>query len=151
MSSFAEILDLFVSLVAKANDYTPAGIEKAFEAFRNSLRVHEHKPKAHASAAPNEFVKTTLKEAALAARTPVYIIAKPNKYGNMESTDYPGLVFKKDDKDRWVAFGLQGDGPNVEPLTLNALLVCSSAGWLYDKTNLAGSAKLANSELGVTL
>lgn len=151
MSTFAEILDLFVSVVSKGNDFTPEGVEKAFETFKGSLRVHEHKPKAYASAAPTEFVKTTLKEAAQAARAPVYIIAKINKYGNMESSDYPGLIFKKDAKDRWVAIGLQGDGPNIEPLTMNSLLVCVSCGWLYDKTNISGSAKLANHELGTTL
>ena len=150
MSNFEEILDLFVSLVIQGKDFTAQGIEVAFTTFCASLKVHEHKPKVNSSALPGEFVKTTLKEAAEKCRVPVYIIADINKYGNMESVDYPGLIFKKDDQNRWVAIGLQ-DGPNIAPLTMNALLCAMGNGWRYDKNNVSGSAKAASSDLGVTI
>ena len=150
MSNYEEILDLFVSLVVASNDYTPQSVEKSFVAFCASLRVHEHKPKGNSNAPSDSFVRSSLKEAAQKAKLPVYIIADINKYGNMESADYPGLIFEKDANGQWVAVGLQ-DGPKLAPLTMNALLVCSSNGFRYDRNRVTGSAKLATSELGVDL
>ena len=150
MSNYEEILDLFVSLVVASNDYTPQGVEKSFVAFCASLRVHDHKPKGNSNAPSDSFVRTTLKDAAQKCKTPIYIIADINKYGNMESADYPGLIFEKDAEGQWVAVGLQ-DGPKLAPLTTNSLLVAMSNGWRFDKNRVTGSAKLATCDLGVEM
>ena len=147
MSSLSEILNLFVKLVIDGNDFTEAGINKAFEKFDNSLKIHEHKPKINTQF-NGDYVKTTLKQTAEAAKQPVFITADKNKYGNIESTIYPGLIFIEESPSKWIAHGLQ-DGANIAPLTMNVALVCQANGWRYDGNNLTGSAKATTSPLRV--
>ena len=149
MASYAEILDGFVNLIVKGNDFSAGGVEIAFAEFCKSLKEIEHKP----IPAVNDrsgYVKTTLKEAVEAAKLPVYIVASKNSQGNMEWELYPGLVIKPDpDKpDSWIAHGLQ-DGPSIAPLTMNAVLVCQANGVKYDGKNLSGSAKMTSTPLRV--
>ncbi len=147
MSSFSEILNLFVKLITDGNDFTEVGVEKAFKKFVDSLKVHEHKPRINTQYT-GDYVKTTLKQTAEAAKQPVYITAEKNKYGNMESTIYPGLIFIEESPNRWIAHGLQ-DSANIAPLTMNVALVCQANGWRYDGNNLSGSAKATTSPLRV--
>ena len=149
MTTRIEILELFIKQVVQRGDYSPAGVEMAFDIFCKTVSEHQHKPKERA---PNmkqgDFVKTTLKEAAEAARAPIYIPACLNQYGNMESTVCPGLVFKEDGDGRWYAHGIQ-DGEKIAPLSMNYVLVCAGNGWRYDETNLSGSAVATSSELKI--
>jgi len=148
MSSYEAILNLFVDLVIKSNDFTVDGIEKAFQKFKESLTVHEHKPKN--SSAPSDFVKTTLREAVERAKQPVYIIADYNRFGNLESKDYPGLIFIKNGENQLIAHGIQ-DGSKIQPLTMNAILCCMANGWLYDRKNTAGSANVCENPMATVV
>lgn len=142
---YRKVLDPFVSRLRKAGDYTPAGVEAAFKAFVDSLEVKVYKPPAVESSG---YVKTTLQEAVEASKRSVQISAEKNRFGNMESTVYPGLIFQQDEQDgQWTAVGLQDDNGSVVHLNMNAVLVCRGNGWRFDGRRLAGSATLVSSEL----
>lgn len=147
MAEYKKLLQPFVNKIIAGGNYTPAGIEAAFVAFQASLETKVHKPMP-VDAGRDAFVKTTLQEAVEAAKLPVQIMVEENEHGNMESVVYPGLIFEQDTsgKDIWVAVGIQ-DGPNIAPLTMNAVLVCRANGFLYSGKNLAGSAASTVSEL----
>ena len=80
-----------------------------------------------------------------------------NDYGNLESTIYPGLVFKKFTEDTpngpeeyHVCIGFQ-DAANIAPLSINQLRVCQANGWRFDVNNTVGCAKTVTSEYAVKL
>jgi hypothetical protein len=139
------ILRLFGKLVVEGGDYTPAGVEKAFLTFCSSLEEKEVKK----TLIPDDgnFVKTTLKDAIECAKTPILIKVKKNAYGNLESEDVPGLLFKEDEgesgKERPYAYGIQ-DGPHVAPLNMNMLLVCYANGFRYDGKCTVESATITS-------
>lgn len=147
MAEYKKLLQPFINKIVAGGNYTPAGIEAAFAAFQASLEIKTYKPEP-LDVEKGAFVKTTLQEAVAAAKLPVEILVEKNEYGNMESVIYPGLLFEEDpnEKDLWTAYGMQ-DGPNIAPLTMNAVLVCRANGFLYSGKNLAGSAALTSSEL----
>jgi len=142
---YSQVLQPFVTRLRKGGDFSAKGVEAAFQAFVDSLEIKVYKPPAVES---SSYVKTTLQEAVENSKRPVQIAAEINRFGNMESLVYPGLIFKEDPADKqWTAHGLQDDSGNVVPLTMNAVLVCRANGWRFDGKNLAGSAKLVSSEL----
>tara|TARA_R110001599_G_scaffold129873_1_gene304558 strand:+ start:14589 stop:15128 length:540 start_codon:yes stop_codon:yes gene_type:complete len=175
MSDYKTILGLFVS---KIKTYNTEGVELAFIEFEKSLTEKVHAPKNN-HLKGGEYIKTSLAEAAEAAKLPVYITVKKNGYGNMESTVYPGLIFieqsasgdkientnsistnnnnnapsgdiGKNNGRNWVAHAVQ-DGKDLRPLDMNVTLVCQANGWRFDKNNLIGSAEKISSDLKVAI
>lgn len=145
MSDYKSILELFVK---KITDFTVEGVEDAFIVFERSLTEKVHAPR-HDRLKTTEYIKTSLAEAAEAAKLPVFITTKKNAYGNEESTVYPGLIFVQKG-DSWIAHAIQ-DGKELRPLDMNVALVCQSNGWQFDKNNLIGSATKISSDLKVDL
>lgn len=140
----AKVIAIFTELIVKNGDFTPDGIEYAFETFCKNIKVQEISPAA--KYAPG-FVKSSIDAAIEAAKQPVYIPCKPNKYGNMECTIIPGLLVKQLGPNDAIAYGVQ-DGPNIGKLSINQLLACQANGFKYDRNNTVGSAQRCTSDLG---
>ena len=154
---YKEILELYTSVVIKKGDYSQAGLESAFNEFCDTLTIpkYEYKPPKQ-NIDNNHYVKTTLAEAIQRAKLPVMISVEKNKYGNWESTVYPGLIFKeinvctdpKHPKMQYVCIGFQ-DGEKIAPLSMNQLRICQANGWMFDTSNTVGCAKTVSSDLAV--
>ncbi len=143
-SECAKVITILTEMIIKNNDFTPDGIEYAFEIFCKNIRVQEVSPAARY--APG-FVKSSIDAAIEAAKQPVYIPYKINSYGNKECTIIPGLLVKEIGPNDVIAYGVQ-DGPNIGKLSINQLLACQANGFKYDKNNTVGSAQRCSSDLG---
>lgn len=153
MSDIKTILGAYVS---KIKEFSEEGLEEAFVLFQKSLVEKIHESKNH-HLGNDDYIKTSLAETAKNAKLPVFITVKENEYGNMESTDYPGLIFvnmkrqtEEGEKDRWIAHALQ-DGSELRPLDMNVAIVCAGNGWEFDRDNLVGSAQKISSDLKVAI
>jgi hypothetical protein len=147
---YQEILKIYVDIIIKQGDYSVQGIESAFIEFCNSLKKHEIKPRVIAKDADEtNYVKTTLAEAIQRARLPVHITVQRNKHGNLESTVYPGLIFKEVNGAN-ICVGFQ-DGEKIAPLSMNQVRICQANGYRFDVTNTVGSAKTVDSELAIKI
>ena len=150
---YEEILRLYTKIVLKNGKFDVDGLQRAFKEFCASLAVQPVKPKPIATTNNSSYVKTTLAEAIQRAKQPVVIPVKTNEHGNLESTIYPGLVFKevKDgDETYHVCYGFQ-DGKNIAPLSINQLRVCQANGWRFDVNNTVGCATTVSSDYAVKL
>lgn len=148
MTEYLGPIGIFVKILVESDNFTPSGVEVAFEKFTQSLQVHEHKPRRGATN-ESRYIKTTLRDAVEKARLPVYIPVMRNDHGNLESTVYRGLVFKTIEGKN-VAIGIQ-DGEKIAPLSINQLRVCEANGWQYDASNVVGSAATMGGDLAVNL
>jgi len=140
----AKIITILTEMLLKGGDFSVDGVEYVFEVFCKNIKVKE--APVTARFAPG-FVKSSIDAAIEAAKQPVYIPYKVNKYGNMECTIIPGLLIKELGPNDAIAYGVQ-DGPNVGKLSINQLLACQANGFKYDKNNTVGSARQCTSDLG---
>lgn len=140
MSDRRKILDLFVGKLIAAGNFTVQGVEKAFEAFVNSLEERNVAPPPKTNDG-GEYIKTSLKAAADAAKRPIFILYFNNDYGNKESQHIKGLLIDEDEIGAY-AYGVQ-DGPNVLPLTMREVTACMANGFRYKGANTSGSAQHA--------
>ncbi|MFS8158622.1 MAG: hypothetical protein ACMG6E_00145 [Candidatus Roizmanbacteria bacterium] len=142
MDDLTDVLNIFNGFLTKGDDYTVAGVEAAFQAFCDSLTIHEHKPPPKAA---NDaiFMHTTLQDAIARYNKPVHITYKINKYGNKETTIIPGAIVDTVDGVVMIV-GLQ-DGAKIAPLGINEIRCCQANGFAFDSKNTVGSAKTMTS------
>lgn len=138
MTDRKQLLILFVTKIKSLGDYTPAGIEKAYKIFCDSIEEKNVKPPPKTSNT-HEYVATTLEDAIAAAKKPVEIPYFLNRYGNKESAIIKGMILQEDENGVF-AIGLQ-DGPNIVPLTMREVTACKGNGFRYKGANTTGSAQ----------
>lgn len=140
MEEISSIIKAFTETLIKSGDYTKKGVQEAHKATISSFRMQD------IVLEEGEFIPSTLLEEIEKNKPEIHVAVKsrPNKYGNIESANVKGLLLRKTDDDKYIAYGVQ-NGSKVEKIPVNFARLCYANGIPFDEKETVGSAsKMTN-------